>query len=79
LSRPLASRASSFHHETGLRSFGRVGMRTVSRWVALKIVLLTLAIYFAAAVTYVAVDAAVNQLWVSGGVRVWLGIGYRVK
>jgi hypothetical protein len=41
------------------------GMGTVSRWVALKIVLLTLAIYFAAAVTYVAVDAAVNRLWFS--------------
>jgi hypothetical protein len=44
-------------------------MRTVPRWIALKIVLLTLAIYFAAAVTYVVVDAAAKQLWVSKLVR----------
>jgi hypothetical protein len=49
----------------GVNIIGLGGMGTVSRWVALKIVLLTLAIYFAAAVTYVAVDAAVNRSWFS--------------
>ena len=43
--------------------YGRLGMRTVSRWLVLKRVLLVLAIYSAAAVTYVLVEVAAKQLW----------------